>query len=172
MPVRLKLKLHFETMDLSHLASPITVGITNAGTGIDEQDHASIGLAHHTSKICLFEDLEKVDSFGFRGQAINSLCVTAQVEITTCSVPPLGKQLTFDRYGALLNSKATARSKGTTVTVSKLFYTLPVRKAEFKRNLKAQFNKAVAMIHAFVLGHTSVRFTVTNTTAGEYVVLM
>jgi DNA mismatch repair protein PMS2 len=142
-----------------------SVSVSDDGSGIQVADHASIGLRHHTSKISSFSDVSSCDSFGFRGEAVNSLCVIAKVTVTTCTAPPLGHLLTFDSRGVLVESKAVACSKGTKVTISQLFRSLPVRQHELKRNLKTEFSKCIDLIHAYVLGYNHIRFIVTNTTS-------
>ena len=72
------------------------------------------GLKHHTSKLLTFEDLEKVMTFGFRGEAISSLCALSEkVTITTATAAedPVGSVLGLDRSGKLKdNPGKTARS--------------------------------------------------------------
>lgn len=68
----------------------------------------SIGLKHHTSKLSSFEELISVSSFGFRGEAISSLCALSEsVTITTATLSeaPMGTVIELDRSG-----KVTSRS--------------------------------------------------------------
>lgn len=71
------------------------------------------GLKHCTSKLSSFEDLTVVRTFGFRGEALSSLCaLSEQVAITTATVDeaPMGTVLELDRTGKLAGrSKRTAR---------------------------------------------------------------
>ena len=66
------------------------------------------GLKHCTSKLSSFEDLTTVSTFGFRGEAISSLCALSEsVTVTTATVSetPMGTVIEMDRSG-----KVTSRS--------------------------------------------------------------
>lgn len=57
-------------------------------------------LKHHTSKIQDFSDLTSVETFGFRGEALSSLCALSDVTvITRHSSQSCGTKLVFDRVG-------------------------------------------------------------------------
>jgi len=51
-----------------------SVEVIDNGSGIDPEDYEKITMRHCTSKISKFEDLEQVSSYGFRGEALSSLC--------------------------------------------------------------------------------------------------
>lgn len=57
------------------------------------------------------------------------------------------------------------RQVGTTVSISNMFEPLPVRRGEFRRNIKRQFNKLLRGMQAYALISLGVRITVTNTKA-------
>ena len=60
---------------------------------------------------------------------------------------PLGTHLIFDHYGLVTAEKKIARQVGTTVTVEKLFSTLPVRSKEFSRNIRREYGKLVSLLN-------------------------
>ncbi len=51
-----------------------TIEVHDNGSGIEEKDYEALGLKHYTSKLREFSDLSMVDTFGFRGEAVSSLC--------------------------------------------------------------------------------------------------
>ena len=119
-----------------------SIEVSDNGTGIAAKDYDGIALKHHTSKLQNFEDLFSVASFGFRGEALNSLCELSGkfTVITKQSHEPVGALLTFDRMGRLASQTIAPRSSsGTTVLVENLFEALPVRRAEFLRYVKVFF---------------------------------
>ncbi|KAI0753876.1 hypothetical protein C8Q74DRAFT_345760 [Fomes fomentarius] len=149
--------------------------VVDNGSGIRPEDYDSIALKHHTSKLTSFTDLESVATFGFRGEALSSLCALAEsvsVTTATASEAPVGTVIQFERTGQVKNKKGkAARQRGTTVTVSGLFKPLPVRRKELERNAKREFGKALTLLHAYALvpcakENKGVRLTVTNQTAG------
>lgn len=132
-----------------------SIEVIDNGTGIASSDYDVVALKHHTSKLSSFEDLNSVTTFGFRGEALASLCaLSGSVAITTAtaSTAPVGTVLELDRLGRVTNrSGKVARQKGTTVTVSGIFKPLPVRRKEFERNAKREFGKALNLLNAYAL---------------------
>ena len=65
-----------------------------------------VALKHHTSKLSSFEDLNTVQSFGFRGEALSALCALAgsvTVVTATADTAPMGTIIEFDRQGKVAN---------------------------------------------------------------------
>ena len=127
--------------------------VIDNGSGVDPASYETICHKYTTSKLREFVDLESVRSFGFRGEALSSLCAVADLTILTrTSRQDVGCKLTFDRTG-LLESKVPAPrgETGTTVTVCNLFESLPVRRREFEGNAKKEFGKMQQLLQAYAL---------------------
>lgn len=145
-----------------------SIEVIDNGSGIAEEDHDSIALKHYTSKLSSFADLSTIRTFGFRGEALSSLCALSEsVVVTTATAPPMGVSMEMDASGKVRKKHKVARQRGTTVTITNLFLPLPVRRKELDRNSKREFGKALALLNAYALGpccNTSagVRLTVTN----------
>lgn len=60
-----------------------SVEVCDNGTGIAPENFVGLTAKHHTSKIKEFIDLEEISTFGFRGEALSSLCALADVQITS-----------------------------------------------------------------------------------------
>lgn len=90
-----------------------SIEVIDDGTGINKLDYPSIARKHHTSKISKLSDLTSVQTFGFRGEALASLCAMCEkVTITTATAEeaPMGTVLVFARSGEVeSSSKKTAR---------------------------------------------------------------
>ncbi|KAH7925989.1 DNA mismatch repair protein MutL [Leucogyrophana mollusca] len=129
--------------------------VIDNGSGIAPKDYDSIALKHHTSKLASFEDLSTVMTFGFRGEALSSLCALSDglcVTTATSVEAPMGTVLEMDRNGKVRSrSGKVARQRGTTVSVTALFKPLPVRRKELERNAKREFGKAMNLLTAYAL---------------------
>lgn len=137
--------------------------VVDNGCGIDPLDYEALCLKYHTSKLSSFEDLSGVSSLGFRGEAMSSLCSVATVTVKTSSQAtfPKANLLLYDSMGKLVSQKTSVTGqKGTTVTMTNLFHELPVRHKNFIKNSKREYTKALALIVAYLLAYTSIRFTV------------
>uniref|UniRef100_A0A670ZFR7 PMS1 homolog 2, mismatch repair system component n=1 Tax=Pseudonaja textilis TaxID=8673 RepID=A0A670ZFR7_PSETE len=111
------------------------IEVSDNGCGVEEDNFAA--LKHYTSKIQDFSDLINVETFGFRGEALSSLCALSNVSIVTCHKSSnIGTRLEFDHSGKITRRVPFSRPQGTTVSVQQLFHTLPVRHKEFQRNIK------------------------------------
>ncbi|CCI43565.1 unnamed protein product [Albugo candida] len=135
-----------------------TIEVLDNGTGIPSENHATLAQKNHTSKIALFEDIKTVQSFGFRGEALSSICQLA-LELTICTKTAqdaMGTLLKYDSCGKLLEKSSKARGMGTTVTP------LPVRCRDFHRNIKKYYSKALKVIQTYALISTNVKFIASN----------
>ncbi|WFD28365.1 ATP-binding mismatch repair protein [Malassezia nana] len=137
------------------------IEVVDNGSGIRKEDYSMIGRRHHTSKLTSFDDLARVATFGFRGEALASLCSVAHVTLLTATErdAPMGTLLELAHDGSLKAcDKRIARQRGTTVTLSQLLAPLPVRRRELEKNVKREFAKAQAIIQAYALVCEGVRW--------------
>lgn len=150
------------------------IEVQDNGSGIAPSNYASVALKHHTSKLSSYDDIASLRTFGFRGEALASLCALSTLTVTTCLADdvPRGSQLSFESSGRLSSSNLIAAQKGTTVSVEKLFHNLPVRRRELDRNIKREWPKVVALLHQYACVQTNVKFSVTQQpTKGKRVLL-
>lgn len=73
------------------------------GDGIDENDRQYIAKRHYTSKLANFDDLESIASYGFRGEALNSMCTISDhvIFMTKAKSDTIGKQYDVDKEGTI-----------------------------------------------------------------------
>lgn len=125
----------------------------------------SPALKHYTSKLATYDDLSTLTTFGFRGEALSSLCALADFSIITAQEgqAPKATKLDFETSGKLKKTSVVAGQKGTTATVGALFSRLPVRRKELEKNIKREYGKVLNLLHAYACISTGVRFNVRNT---------
>ena len=143
-----------------------SIEVSDNGRGIHPSNYASLALKHHTSKLTTFADLQSVSSFGFRGEALNALCELSNDLTITTRRPDetVGTKLSFSpqQGGALTSQTVCPRSEGTTVLVQELFSRLPVRRSEFQRSIKRQYQKLVRVLQGYAIIAIGVRLIVIN----------
>ncbi|XP_073968563.1 mismatch repair endonuclease PMS2 isoform X2 [Rhodnius prolixus] len=141
------------------------VEVIDNGHGVHPDNFEGLTLKHHTSKLRDFADLVGVETYGFRGEALSSLCALSDLSVNTRHTTiEYGTELTFDRNGRILEQKQCARQVGTTVCLANLFSSLPVRQKEFHKNVKREFNKMTQLLYAYCLVSTGIKITCANQT--------
>ncbi|KAK1354181.1 hypothetical protein POM88_047437 [Heracleum sosnowskyi] len=108
--------------------------VVDNGCGISPNNFKVLALRHHTSKLAEFHDLQSLTTFGFRGDALSSLCSLENLTIETRTKnEAVATLLTFDRK-------------------------------EFHRNIRKEYGKLVSLLNAYALIAKGVRMVCSNTT--------
>lgn len=131
-------------------------------------------MKHYTSKLSTYSDLTTLETFGFRGEALSSLCALSRFIVTTClqTDVPKGTRLEFETSGKVKGTSVVAAQKGTTVSVENLFQNLPVRRRELERNIKREWGKVIGLLNQYACIQSGVKFTVSQTpNKGKRIVL-
>lgn len=127
------------------------------GIGMTTEDLRLALEPHATSKLRTEEDLLRVGSLGFRGEAVPSIGRVARMEIRTApDGDGLGQRAVVEG-GELRAFEPVARSQGTTVRVEDLFFNSPVRK-RFLRSGGVEARAIRRMIETYALAHPAVHF--------------
>ncbi|RMD41764.1 hypothetical protein DV735_g3355, partial [Chaetothyriales sp. CBS 134920] len=142
------------------------IEVQDNGSGISPANYANVALKHYTSKLSHYNDLSTLRTFGFRGEALSSLCALSHFAIVTAQADqvPRGSRLEFDASGAFTGATTTPCQRGTTAIVEGLFAaSLPVRRKELSKNIKREYGKVLGLLHAYACVGVNVKFTVKNT---------
>ncbi|KAL7627628.1 ATP-binding mismatch repair protein [Parahypoxylon ruwenzoriense] len=141
-----------------------SIEVQDNGSGISKQNYETLALKHYTSKLSTYADLTSLQTFGFRGEALSSLCALSKFTVTTClaSDAPKGSRLEFETSGKLRSASIVAAQKGTTVTIEGLFHNLPVRRRELERNIKREWNKVITVLNQYACIQTGLKFSVSQ----------
>jgi DNA mismatch repair protein PMS2 len=141
-----------------------SIEVSDNGKGIAPEDYETIALKHYTSKLSSYEDLTSLETFGFRGEALSSLCALSKFHITTAIAQDgaVGKRLDFEVSGKLKGTSVVAAQRGTTVVVENLFHSLPVRRKELEKNIKREYGKVTTLLNSYACISVGVRYAVSN----------
>ncbi|HWE43119.1 MAG TPA: DNA mismatch repair endonuclease MutL [Gemmatimonadaceae bacterium] len=136
------------------------IRVSDDGSGMDRDD-ALLALSRHaTSKITRASDLVGIHSFGFRGEALPAICSVSHLQIDTAPGDGAGTRIDASG-GAVVSVADAARRRGTTVTVSSLFYNAPAR-LKFMRGARSEWRAIVDALTLVALARRDVRLTVTH----------
>jgi DNA mismatch repair protein MutL len=136
------------------------VRVSDDGSGMDRADAILALERHATSKIRSASDLVGVASFGFRGEALPAICSVARLEVLTAIADGAAVQLGA-AGGAVESVDDATRRRGTTVSVSQLFFNTPARR-KFLRGTRSEWRAVSEVITAAALARCDVRLRVTT----------
>lgn len=148
-------------------ATEITVTVKNAGKslifiadngcGMSEEDARTAFERHATSKIATQDDLDRILTLGFRGEAMAAIASVAQVELKTRrSDEELGTIVRVEN-GEFVEVGKTACEQGTSIAVRNLFFSVPARRKFLKSNA-TEFKHIAEVMQAFALSYPDVAF--------------
>ncbi|MBE0430344.1 MAG: DNA mismatch repair endonuclease MutL [Dehalococcoidia bacterium] len=136
------------------------IKVSDNGTGIASSE---LELAFHryaTSKIGDLEDLERISSLGFRGEALPSIAAVADVEVLTKTPSHPTADYICLRNGEVVRRETRARAQGTTVTVNRLFRHFPAR-LKFLKSTSTENGHIANLVSQYALAFPEVRFSLT-----------
>ncbi len=133
------------------------IRVTDNGAGIPAGEVELAFNRYATSKIGNLEDLESINSLGFRGEALPSIIAVAQVDIVTCAVgETVGTHLSLID-GVVAEQGKQGRSQGTTVTVRNLFRKVPAR-LKFLKSVATENSHIANVVTQYAFAFPEVKF--------------
>ncbi|XP_054471123.1 PMS1 protein homolog 1 [Anoplopoma fimbria] len=138
------------------------IEVRDNGHGIKAEDTPVMAVTHFTSKICSNEDLERLETYGFRGEALGSICSMAEVAvITKTEEDDISTQYTLNFTGGIVSQKPSHLGQGTTVSALKLFKNIPVRRQYYSstKKCKEELKKIQDLLMAYAIIKPDLRLT-------------
>ena len=140
--------------------------ITDDGMGMFADELERACARHATSKINSVEDLSRLHTLGFRGEALASIAAVAELTLLSRAIETEGggeeqpAALLVMRSGEIVERGKRARLHGTTVTVRDLFYNVPAR-LKFMRGARTENGHIVQLLRRYAVGYPGARFNLT-----------
>ena len=133
------------------------ISISDNGCGISKDDLPLAFLPHATSKISNLDDLDGIETLGFRGEALASIASVSMVSLSTKTKESETGFKIEANGGEISKVEEVARVDGTTLVCQNLFYNTPAR-AKFLRKPKAEEGDITHLIEKFMLAHPEIDF--------------
>ncbi len=131
--------------------------VTDDGCGIAHEEIPTAFLRHATSKVKSADDLSKIFTLGFRGEALASVAAVARVELLTKEEnETLGSSFKISG-GEIIEHERTGCPDGTTIVIRDLFYNVPARRKFLKKDV-TEGNQVQGLVDKLALAHPNVCF--------------
>jgi DNA mismatch repair protein MutL len=134
------------------------IRVNDDGRGMDLEDLKLSVERHATSKIRVFEDLDKIATFGFRGEALYSILAVSKLAITSFKPGEETGNAISGEGGRVLSLTTTPPVKGTTVEVTDLFFNTPARE-KFMRSEPSERAHLIRTVEEAALANLNIGFT-------------
>jgi DNA mismatch repair protein MutL len=132
------------------------IRVSDDGCGIPHEEAALAFARHSTSKICSEDDLSRITTLGFRGEALASIAAVSQVTMVTRVESETTGTLLRLEGGELVRSEKHGARPGTVVTVENLFYNTPAR-LKFLRSEATEGSHIVRLASAYAMAYPELR---------------
>jgi DNA mismatch repair protein MutL len=137
------------------------ISVTDDGSGMAGDDLAMAFQRHATSKIHREEDLERIATMGFRGEALASIAAVAQVRAVSRMADSVEAACIEIDCGVMAPVRPCSGSVGTTIEVRKLFYKLPARR-KFLRTANTEMKHITEHFTRIALSHCQLDMTLVH----------
>ena len=132
------------------------IRVRDDGIGIYKEELELALVQHATSKISTVQDLNNIDSLGFRGEALASIAAVSKLKLSSKpKEQDMGWELKVNDNN---NVSPCSQQDGTTITVENLFYNIPARR-KFLRSERTEFNYIDELLKRIALSHFNIALT-------------
>ena len=133
------------------------IHIVDNGSGMDEDDARLAFERHATSKIVTYEDLERIRTLGFRGEALASIAAVSHVELTTRRREDDVATVVRIEGAEVRETGKTAMEPGTSISVKNLFFNTPGRR-NFLKSDATEFKHIADVVQRIAVSYPEVGF--------------
>ena len=134
------------------------IKVSDNGSGFSEEDLEVAFLRHSTSMLEKIEDLEKIRTLGFRGEALASISNISKIKLMTKREEDLAGNSLLIENGKIIKKNKVGMPRGTTFVISDVFYNTPVRKKFLRKDL-TEINNIIDIVQKIALSNNNIKFT-------------
>jgi DNA mismatch repair protein MutL len=137
------------------------IRVSDDGWGMSA-DEIELALTRHaTSKIASEDDLDAIETLGFRGEALPAICAVTRFSLASCPQGSEAGLLVRGESGVVKERLEVAAGAGTTVEIEDLFFNTPAR-LKFLKSAQSELAAVLRLLHALALAHPAVHFRVVH----------
>lgn len=133
-----------------------SIQVTDNGSGMDEEDALKSFSRHATSKISKEQDLFRIRTLGFRGEALASIASVSKVTLKTSDGENNGLEVQLEG-GHVVSKKPTAFRRGTDITIAQLFYNTPAR-LKYLKTIQTELGHSIDFMNRLALAYPEIAF--------------
>ena len=137
------------------------ISVSDNGAGMSREDALIAIERHATSKISTVEDLETIQTFGFRGEALPSIASVSQFELLTRTPDAVEGTKIAVEGGVIRPVQASGCSPGTHITANNLFYNVPAR-LKFLKTDATELNHITNQVMWAALANPQTQFSLSH----------
>ena len=146
------------------------IQVVDDGIGLDK-DELNLALQRHaTSKIAEIEDLFRIRTMGFRGEALPSIASVSMMELVSKAREQANAYSLEVQAGRIGDVQAAALESGTRITVKNLFFNVPAR-LKFLKAKRTELNHILERVKPLALIHPHIAFKLTADEKARYIYL-
>lgn len=134
------------------------IRVTDNGCGIAGEEIPAAFMRHATSKIEKVEDLDNIETLGFRGEALASICAVSRVEMVTRRAEDRKGTRVVAEESEVKDMRGTGCPEGTTITVRDLFFNLPAR-LKFLSSDASETRRITDMLSRMAMSYPDIRIS-------------
>ncbi len=137
------------------------IRVSDNGTGMEREDALLALERHATSKVNNIEDLENINTFGFRGEALASIASVSQFELLTRTADAVQGTKISVEGGVFRSVEESGCSPGTHISINNLFHNVPAR-LKFMKTETTELNHITKQVTWAALAHPKIHFILSH----------
>jgi DNA mismatch repair protein MutL len=137
------------------------ITVIDNGEGMSREDVDASFKPHTTSKLLTEEDLQQVQTLGFRGEALSSIAAISRLTIQSRRKGNASGTIIVIKDGKIIKTGDVGMPIGTQISVENLFHSVPARK-KFLKSQRTEFRHIIDAVMHFAFSHPQVHFVLTH----------